>query len=289
MNKEFLNYHESFCKRYEIFYQNFKTNILQKDISETLKSFLFYTPDLKGKLLRSFFAFRSCELCEIPEKIKENISISIELFQSFTLIHDDLPSLDNDDTRRGKPSLHKVAGDANAILIGDALSQFPFLLLTEPLEENENQTYLSGILGFLNKFSAFSIFSLIDGQIEDLKTLSKKSSKEEILKMYEKKTANFFAISLSSGPAIKKDYELEKDLYEAGKYFGMSFQLIDDIIDLEKEKIKNSLSFANLFGIKETRYYIEKYSKIAIDKIKLHDPQILYPFFEYYLSQYKAD
>lgn len=286
MDDIILNYYDNFYKTFENHYQEIKSEILTKNISKTLNEFLFYTPDSKGKLLRSFFTYRSCELLQIPSPIKENLAVGIELFQSFTLVHDDLPSLDNDDFRRGKPSLHKKIGEANAILIGDALALLSLNIFTRNIEQIIKNNLYSGILNFINFFSSFSVFSLIDGQIFDLYLTSKKSSKEELLKMYEKKTASFFALSLSTGALIKEKQDIFDQLYKAGLLFGMAFQLIDDIIDLEKEKKEDSFSFANTFGIKDTKKLIKNYSNDSLNIIKKYDNEILYPFIKDYLLKY---
>ncbi len=286
MDDIILNYYSNFYKTFENHYQEIKSEILTKNISKTLNEFLFYTPDSKGKLLRSFFTYRSCDLFQIPSPIKENLAVGIELFQSFTLIHDDLPSLDNDDFRRGKPSLHKKTDEANAILIGDALALLSFNIFTRNIEQIIKYNLYVGILNFINFFSSSSVFSLIDGQIFDLYLTSKKSSKEELLKMYEKKTASFFALSLSTGALIKEKQDIFNQLYKAGLLFGMAFQLIDDIIDLEKEKKENSFSFANNFGIKDTKKLIKNYSNDSLNILKKYDREILYPFIKDYLIKY---
>jgi len=302
MFKDFLSYYNKFQDRYEAHYEKFKKKLLNLEISDILKSFLFYTPDSKGKLLRSFFAYRSCELFEIPSPIKENVALAIELFQSFTLIHDDLPSLDNDDYRRGKESLHKVAGEANAILIGDALSILPFLLFSDFTNSKSIKDYYPAILRFINEFSAFAVFSLIDGQILDLQLNKEKIMKNEdnknikdnlkdkIFKIYEKKTASFFAFSLSSGALLKpKDKEDNKikeylELYDAGLNFGLAFQLMDDIDDYEKGK--ENFSFPNLFGLDLTKIYIKDYLKKSLKIIENYDKDILYPYFSEFFKKF---
>lgn len=299
MNNFYQNYFNEFLKIYESRYSKVKKDILKEDISDILKSYLFYTPDSKGKLIRSFFSFRSCDIFDIPSPLKENLAISLEFFQSFTLIHDDLPALDNDDQRRGKPSLHKACGDANAILIGDALSILPFKILTDDIYSSEFYKYFPAILKFINNFSSFSVFSLIDGQIEDLKLLSKSNNlkninimnldEKSVLNIYKKKTASFFSISLASGAILAEEEEKARELSTAGLFFGMAFQLKDDIDDLEIEKKKNNLSFTNLFGIERTYEYISKYIKEAISIIKKYDKNILLPFFEIFFQKVKKE
>jgi len=320
MTSDYLIYYKNFLNSFEIHYEKFKRKLLDFDISDKLKTFLFYTSDSKGKLLRSFFAYRSCELFEIPSPIKENIALAIELFQSFTLIHDDLPSLDNDDFRRGKESLHKVVGEANAILIGDALSILPFLIFSDITDSKSIENYYPAILRLINKFSSFAVFSLIDGQILDLelskenliKDESKENLKDRLLKIYEKKTAYFFAICLSIGALIKgkgQEYEENKekvrfkqhkeierfneyektneyyDLFNAGLNFGLAFQLIDDVEDYENKK--ESFSFPNLFGLEKTKTYIKNYLSNALKIIEKYDKDILYPYLNEFFNKFR--
>lgn len=288
MNTEFTNYYNNFLTIYEKYYKLFKNQILNQDISNTLKSYLFYTPDSKGKLLRSFLAYRSCEIFEIPSPIKEHLAIAIELFQSFSLIHDDLPSLDNDDIRRGQKSLHKVVGEANAILIGDALAILPFLLFSKIDEINLSRKYYKGILNLITKFSEFSVISLIDGQIEDInlqkEKVKNKYIKDKLLKIYEKKTASFFGISLGCGALINSNEAQYIELYKAGVNFGLAFQLIDDIEDFENKK--DELSFARIFGLEETKKDLERYVEKSLKIIKKYDEKILYTFLLNFVSRF---
>ncbi len=286
MNNNILAYIENFSKNYDKRYNKLIEQINKKEISKKLKNYLFYTPNLRGKLLRSLFAYRSCEIFNISEKIRENISVVIELFQSFTLIHDDLPSLDNDDFRRGKPTLHKVLNEADAILIGDALSILTFYLFSEIKEDNLDNKFINGLLKFINEFSNFAVFSLIDGQIMDIESTKIKNSKEDILKIYEKKTASFFGLALSSGAIIIQDEKAKEELYSCGNFFGMAFQLADDIEDYISEKEKKINSFSVLYGLEETKKLLKQYKEPATQIIEKYDDKILYKIFLSYFTKW---
>ncbi len=291
MNSKISSYYQSFLQAYEKRYNTLLDKLNEKKISDILRKYLFYTPNLKGKLLRSLLAYRSCEIFGVHQIIKENIAVATEIFQSFTLIHDDLPALDNDDIRRGKPALHKIVGEANAILIGDALSLLTFMILTENLDLPEVKKSLNGIIKFINSLSSSSIFSLIDGQIEDLDSNLIKDSKqnytqENLIKMYEKKTGSFFALSLSSGPLVSELQKQTKDLHEAGILFGKAFQLADDIEDYTIEKNKKTTSFAVIFGLEKTKKYLKDYFEKSTQIIKNYDKEILLLLFEDFYSQW---
>ena len=292
------DYIESFKQRYNRKYLSFKEEFLSSGLSEILTNSLFYTPDSGGKLLRSIFAFRSCEIFEVPYEISENLAIALELFQSFTLIHDDLPSLDNDDFRRGKASLHRAFDTPTAILTGDALSLLTFTLFTKPFISKEfsrklkkstkpNSSNLnhpifsrwySGIIDLIHFFSSdVAVKELIDGQILD--TLNSKNNLdiESYIKIYEKKTGSLFGFSFAAGAILAKNQYAKEKLYSAGLAFGIAFQIMDDFQDINKENETNLLC---ILEKQNAQKLFNSYKKKALTTLYEFDPEILYSLAE---------
>lgn len=253
-----------------------------------INSFVYFLQE-PGKLLRSIILLRSGELEKIPEEISLYFAVAFEMFQVFTLIHDDLPQLDNDDYRRGKKSLHKKFGEANAILAGDALSIYSFKLFTEIINFREKERIfskriLAGIIKFINIFSEKMGLFLIEGQMKDLehkniiKNYNNKTDIEnEIFDIYTKKTGIFFGLAFAFGKILKQK-RWEKD-YLIGLKMGILFQLKDDIDEYHENNKKDELSYLNYFGIDKAKM---KYNEIynEIEKILIKKDNFFYFLFK---------
>jgi farnesyl diphosphate synthase len=157
------------------------------------------------------------------------ISSSIESIHSYSLIHDDLPSMDNDDFRRGKQSNHKKFGEATAILAGDALHDFAFQIISENLKHINPKQNLK-LINYLTKCTGHT--GLAGGQSLDLLYENKNLSKNKIIEMYNKKTGKLFEFSFAA-PFILKNENTNKIKFgkNYGSVFGTIFQITDDILD----------------------------------------------------------
>ncbi|HPG92226.1 MAG TPA: polyprenyl synthetase family protein [Clostridia bacterium] len=183
-----------------------------------------YALESGGKRLRPNFILACAEMINnIDDKIKR-MAAAIEYLHTYSLIHDDLPSMDNDDTRRGKPSCHIAFGEATAILAGDALQSLAFETLTDV--ESANEYYLKAI-NYIAKMSGSN--GMIYGQCLDGK---KTFDQEQYLKMIKLKTANMFMASIVA-PAIYFGIEKEQiELLESfAQNYGVLFQIADDFSD----------------------------------------------------------
>ena len=201
------------------------------------------------------------------ERVK-NYAISIELIHSYSLVHDDLPAMDNDDYRRGKLSTHKKFGEAMGILIGDALlnMSFDFLLKDEDcslnaLKASKKISELAGILG------------MIGGQVLDVDSTNLPIEENTLYDIYEKKTAGLIVASLVA-PSLLAGGKYYTELYEIGKNVGFLFQITDDILDIEsdlpvlgkkigKDEEAGKITAINVFGIKKAKERAEYHYNIA--------------------------
>ncbi len=213
-------------KKFDI---KFKTLLKNKLDKSGLSNAMFYGSMNGGKRIRPFLVMESAKMAKISSIDAFIIASSIECIHSYSLIHDDLPSMDDDDFRRGKLSTHKKYNEATAILAGDALHDLAFELISGSIK---SRNYISKIklINYLSLCIGHKGLAL--GQSLDLEFENKKLSKNKILDMYFRKTGKLFEFSFSA-PFIlknksKKEIQFAK---EYGMLFGLIFQIIDDLID----------------------------------------------------------
>jgi len=182
-----------------------------------------------GKRLRPLLVYLSSELGKSTSEAQDLVSCAVELIHCYSLIHDDLPSMDDDSLRRGLPTCHKKFGEAIAILAGDALQPMAYSLL---INSNEIEDKLKiKLVALLSK--ACGQNGMVEGQVLDISD-NKSISLEELDYMHSKKTGSLIKTCLEMGGLISylqvNDINLLK---EYGEKIGLAFQIRDDIIDLE--------------------------------------------------------
>jgi farnesyl diphosphate synthase len=180
-----------------------------------------------GKRYRSYLTWASSQLFNVSSEEVFKVAAAIELLHSYSLVHDDLPCMDDADMRRGKLSCHKVFGEATAILVGDALLPLAFQTLSSlnvspkiRLELIKNLSHVSGSLG------------LVSGQMMDLGQEGPRSTLEALLEQQHLKTGVLFGFSTEAGAILgKASLQEKKALKDFGLLFGKVFQMIDDWLD----------------------------------------------------------
>ena len=222
LNTLINNNKNQFNKKFkELLKYNLDGSILSKAMS--------YGCNNGGKRIRPFLVNQASKIANINKNNSFIIGASIELIHSYSLIHDDLPSMDNDDYRRGKLSTHKKFNEATAILAGDALHDLAFTLLSGNLKNNDHKSKLD-LINYLTLCIGHKGLAL--GQSLDLEFENKKTNKRKILNMYLNKTGKLFEFSFSA-PFILANAKKSEILFakEFGGLFGLIFQVIDDLID----------------------------------------------------------
>ncbi|WP_315325035.1 farnesyl diphosphate synthase [Fusobacterium pseudoperiodonticum] len=218
-----------------------KTNFFETELKKELKELSYPETIAKGmeyallnggKRLRPFLLFTTLELLnqDIQKGVKS--AIGIEMIHSYSLVHDDLPALDNDDYRRGKLTTHKVFGEAEAILIGDALLTYAFYMLSE---KNLNILSFEQITKIISKTSAYSgINGMIGGQMIDIESENKKINLETLKYIHKHKTGKLIKLPIEIA-CIIADVSEDKRLVleEYTELIGLAFQVKDDILDIE--------------------------------------------------------
>ncbi|PHI06025.1 polyprenyl synthetase family protein [Fusobacterium polymorphum] len=216
----------------DFFETELKKELKELSYPETIAKGMEYATLNGGKRLRPFLLFITLEL--LNQNIEKGIksAIALEIIHSYSLVHDDLPALDNDDYRRGKLTTHKVFGEAEGILIGDSLLTYAFYVLSQ-----KNLEFLSSeqIVKIISKTSEYAgINGMIGGQMIDIESENKKIDLEALKYIHSHKTGKLIKLPIEIACIIAN---LEKDkreiLEEYADLIGLAFQVKDDILDVE--------------------------------------------------------
>lgn len=197
------------------------------DAPDRLKEAILYSLTAGGKRLRPALVLWSCELCDGALSAAMPAAIAIESVHTFSLIHDDLPSIDDDDLRRGLPTNHRVFGEATAILAGDALLAWAFELLATEIEPAERCKRMIAELA-----NAAGAAGMIGGEADDIDSESQPPSKMLVHRIHRAKTARLIqsACRLGAMSADASESSLNR-LSEYGLNLGLAFQIADDLLD----------------------------------------------------------
>lgn len=192
---------------------------------QSLHRAMRYSIFSNGKRLRPIMAIMSAEACGGNAEQALPAGCALEMIHTYSLIHDDLPAIDNDDFRRGRPTNHKVFGEAMAILAGDALLTHAFHILTEAPTRN-----LHEVLRTLTE--GVGIGGMVSGQVVDVEGEKHEPDIEKVEYIHLRKTAAPFAAAAKLGAlAANAPPEKTKALEEYGRDFGLAFQIVDDILN----------------------------------------------------------
>jgi geranylgeranyl diphosphate synthase type II len=245
-----------------------KKNIYNTKIYDAMEYSLF----TGGKRLRPIFAIKSYELFDDDLDKILPFAIAIEMIHTYSLIHDDLPSMDNDDLRRGKPTNHKVFGEAMAILAGDGLLNFAFEIMSNYSLNNmgsliENNRNIRAIREIAN-YSGCN--GMIGGQVLDILSNYDKMDEESLIYMYSTKTAALIQASIISGAIIGGACEEElESLRDFGLNLGLAYQIKDDLLDFNEDKSINKFTYLRYHSLEDAERKVEILSQKAINALDL--------------------
>jgi len=186
----------------------------------------------QGKRLRPALIYAVAEALEIPLEKVDSSACAIELIHSYSLVHDDLPAMDNDDLRRGQPTTHIKYDEATAILVGDAQQTLAFQILAE--DETLNPEQSIELIRLLSQASGAN--GMIAGQVIDIASEGKSISLEQLKQLHLLKTGALIQCALLMGAVQSPRYpDLKSQLTQLGEYIGLAFQVHDDILDIESD------------------------------------------------------
>ncbi len=188
-----------------------------------------------GKRMRAFLVMESCLVYRVPEKQAARLAATVEFIHTYSLIHDDLPSMDNDDLRRGKPTVHVKWDEATAVLAGDALQTLAFETLTAPQSALDPNTRLRLIKSLAQAVGAMG---MVGGQGFDIAAERHGAilGIEDITELQSLKTGQLFRWSAEAGPVVAN---LDTTaMAEYARALGLAFQVWDDVLDIEGDPAK---------------------------------------------------
>ena len=202
--------------------------LLPKNFSDSrLMEAMRYSSLSQGKRIRPFLLIASANIFGVNPLESLNAATAIELVHTYSLIHDDLPAMDDDDLRRGKPTCHKKFDEATAILAGDALLTYAFELLAAPGTSKDASTRCQ-LISILAKASGFA--GMAGGQMMDIEKSGQKISKEIVAKLHRLKTGELFMAAAEMGAILgNASHEQRKALRYFAHDLGLAFQIKDDI------------------------------------------------------------
>jgi farnesyl diphosphate synthase/geranylgeranyl diphosphate synthase type II len=223
-----------------------------------LRDVMKYSVLAGGKRFRPILTYTVASLYDSEIKKADSCASAIELIHIYSLIHDDLPAMDNDDIRHNQPSNHKVFGEAQAILAGDGLQALAFSLISnDPLINADTKIKLLELM-------AKSSYAMAEGQSIDLSVVSKKVDLNILNKMHQKKTGALLNCSIKFGALLHNASENDLSILESfASHLGLAYQIQDDVLDVttsdtvlgkrqNSDAVKNKPSYPSIIGLNES-------------------------------------
>ncbi len=261
----------------------------------TIHKAMRYSLFAGGKRLRPILTLAASEACGGKIEAALPLACAMECIHTYSLVHDDLPSMDNDDFRRGRPTCHKVFGDGIAVLAGDALLTIAFEIVShaKPSRRYDMSTLLREVA------VAAGSRKLIAGQVADLEAEGKRTEREELRYIHENKTAAILTASVCLGAmsANAPSKELAA-MTKFGRALGLAFQVIDDILDVTQtsEKLGKSAgkdiaaqkaTYPAVIGLEKSRAEAKRLTKKAHDALSMfgRNGQALHALANYLLER----
>ena len=271
---------EERSREYRLFMEEYLKNIYPKFRAEP-QSELFdameYSLLAGGKRLRPIFALDFCRMCGGNWADAAPFAAAMEMIHTYSLIHDDLPCMDNDDFRRGRPTNHKVYGETMAILAGDGLLTDAFMIAASAkLPQPENMSLAIQVLAQ----NAGSL-GMVGGQVLDIQSELRELNEQEVIDIQSRKTGALINASCVLG--VIAGGGDEKKIEAAARFagaLGMAFQIRDDMLDIigtqeemgkgvGTDETKNT--FVKLYGLEKCEELVQKYTAAAIDALKIFE------------------
>ncbi|WP_172369222.1 polyprenyl synthetase family protein [Sporosarcina jiandibaonis] len=251
----------------------------QKNTPETLQASMIYSVNAGGKKIRPLLVLATLEDLGASSKDALLVACAVELIHTYSLIHDDLPSMDNDDFRRGKLTNHKVYGEAMAILAGDALQSLAFEILT-----NLNNTPPEIAVKLIRLLSiASGAEGMVGGQVLDLEGEKMDLTLEQLKRIHLNKTGALLSFCIEAGALLAGvDNKKMINLKEFAKNIGLTFQIQDDILDVTsttEELGKNvgsdvssgKVTYPSLLGLEKAKEQLDYHHQLARNSLSFID------------------
>lgn len=215
-----------------------------------------------GKRVRPFLVLSSSRICGVDERCALRVACAVEMVHCYSLIHDDLPAMDDDDMRRGRPTVHKAFDEATAILAGDALLTKAFEVLADPASHADPVVRADLVL---TMSKAIGAEGMVGGQMLDLLAESRDLTMAEVTRLQRMKTGELIAFSCEAGAILGKVSNAARHALRAYAHdLGLAFQIADDLLDVEgdvavvgkataKDAGRGKATFVSLMGVERAR------------------------------------
>ena len=247
----------------------FKKLLKKKLNNSILSKAIYYGSNNGGKRIRPFLVNQASRIAKINDHNSFILAASIECIHSYSLIHDDLPCMDDDDIRRGKLTTHKKFGESTAVLAGNSLLTLAFEILSDPKFNINNNKKIS-LINLISQSSGHQ--GIAGGQFLDLNYERKKVSKQKVIDMEIKKTGKLFSFSCLSPVILTNKKDQIKKFSIIGEKIGLLFQIADDLIDYSstsktagkktnKDSKRGKATLISLLGYKNAIKYASKLKK----------------------------
>ena len=216
---------------------------------------VLYAMATEGKRVRPLLSYAAAEAIGVSVEVADYPAAAVELIHTYSLIHDDLPAMDDDDFRRGQPTVHKVFDEATAILVGDALLTHGFQLLGDSDVDPELKAF------WVSKLARCAgVPGMVLGQATDLEGQLRVLSLSELEVMHRRKTGALIEASLAMVARVVGDVDIERSLERFARHIGLAFQIRDDLLDVESSTTtigkpvgsdfnNNKSTFVSLLGV----------------------------------------
>jgi geranylgeranyl diphosphate synthase type II len=282
MNKKIFNLSGYLKDHQEMINKNLKRILAPFEQNRDLIRAMDHSLMAGGKRLRPILSMAAAQACGKDFSPALPACCSIEMIHTYSLIHDDLPAMDDDDLRRGLPTCHKKFSEATAILAGDALLTHAFYILARPEDLFEKYPDPGARLSLISKISAaVGIDGMVEGQMLDM--LSYQPEQDDRLnhlkKIHGLKTGKLITVSVESGAlSVGADLKITEQLTAYADNVGLAFQVVDDILNIEgdpqimgksagSDVLNEKMTFPAILGMDASKKYANKLIDTAIDAI----------------------
>ena len=276
MKRGRLKTHDFYRERVNSQLKRFLDSIQSTSSSkDCLKDIMKYSALASGKRFRPILTYTVASLYDVTIEKVDSCACAIELIHIYSLIHDDLPAMDDDDIRHNQPTSHKVYGEAQAILAGDALQALAFQVISnDPLLDYETKVKLLGLL-------SESSYKMAEGQSIDLSIVSQNVELDLLNDMHKKKTGALLGCAINFGALLNNTSDKDLSILESfSSNIGLAYQVQDDVLDVTtSDKIlgkrqnsdskKNKPSYPSIIGINESIEIFKNLYQMALDEITL--------------------
>jgi farnesyl diphosphate synthase len=234
-----------------------------------------------GKRLRPYLTLAGARLFDVPEARALRAACAIEVLHTYSLVHDDLPCMDDDDLRRGRPTTHRQFDEATAVLAGDGLLTIAFEILAEP-ETHASGEVRARLVGRLAKAAGGE--GMIGGQMMDMQSANQKYDGDQIILLQQMKTGALFEFAAEAGPILAEAGEEDlRRLRDFAKDLGLAFQIADDLIDatgavenagkaVGKDAAQGKATLVSILGVDGAKREAKMLAERASDTLAIYGP-----------------